>query len=150
MRVSMRYVFHCSGHENIRAKHTKTIEFTKDTELTPKGDCIIGVGADFDLPSVKKLRGRIRITVEVGGVEDSFRAVVNPEYADDHEMVFRRSRYQSKRTLGVSLNKGAIGLDREIVRLMKSPQARMKVTLECVEKGATRRRKTRPMEPRGI
>lgn len=136
----MRHIFHCFGHENIRAKHTKTIEFTKDAHLTLRGDCIIGVGADFDLLSVKRLRGRIRITVEVNGLQDTFRAFVNPDFDDDHEMVFRKSRFRSKRTLGVNLNKGAISLNRNIVRLMRDPKARMKVILECVEKGKERSR----------
>jgi hypothetical protein len=131
----MRHIFHCFGHENIRAKHAKTIEFTKDVHLTPRGDCIIGVRADYDANSVKRLRGRIRITVEVNGLQDTFRASVNPAFDDDHEMVFRRSRFRSKRTLGVNLNKGAIHLDRGIVRLMRDPQAKMKVTLEPVGKG---------------
>jgi len=137
MRAFMRYVFHCFGHENIRAKHGKTIEFTKDAQLTPRGDCIIGVRADFDLRSVKRLRGRIRITVEVNGLQDTFRALVNPDYDDDHEMVFRKSRFRSKRTLGLDLNKGAIGLNRDIVRLMRDPQAQMSVTLECMGKDKT-------------
>jgi len=127
----MSYAFYCFGHENIRAKHAKTIEFTRDAHLSTRGDCIIGVRADFDLSSVKRLRGRIRITVEVNGLQDTFRALVNPDFDDDHEMVFRRSGCRSKRTLGVYLNKGAVGLDREIVRLMRDSQAKMKVTLEC-------------------
>ena len=131
----MRYIFRCFGHENIRAKHVKTIEFTKDAHLTPRGDCIIGVRADYDLQSVKRLQGRIEVTVEVDGLRDTFRASVNPAFDDDHEMVLRRSRFRSRRTLGMNLNKGAAGLDRDIVRLMRDPQAQMQVTLECVGKG---------------
>jgi hypothetical protein len=131
----MKYVFHCTGHENIRAKHHKTIEFTKDTSLTPQGDCIVGLGADFDLAGVKRLEGRVKITVEVGGLQDTFWAFVNPGFDDDQEMVFRRSTFRSKRTLGIRLNKGAIALDRGIVQLMRDPTAEMKVTLE--DAGAT-------------
>jgi hypothetical protein len=144
----MRYVFHCWGHENIRAKHPKTIEFTKDAHLTPRGDCIIGIRADFDLPSVKRLSGRIRITVEVNGLQDTFQAFVNPDFDDDYEMVFRKSGFRSKRTLGINLNKGAIGLKRDIVRLMRNPKAKMKVILECVGRGE-RRPKDGGLEPGG-
>ena len=148
--MSVRYVFHCHGHENIRAKHNKTIEFTKDEDLTPRGDCIIGVGADFDLLTVKGLAGWIRISVEVDGVQDTFSAFVNPDFGDDHEMVFRRSRFRSKRTLGVSLNKGAFGLKRDIVQSMRNPKARMKVTLECVGKDVKRLRGERVGEAREV
>jgi hypothetical protein len=133
----MRHEFHCCGHENIRAKHHKTIEFTKDTDLTLRGDCIIGLGADYDLATVKRLEGQVRITVEVGGLQDRFRAIINPGFDDDREMVFRRSTFRSKRTLGIRLNKGAISLNRDIVQLMRDPTARMKVTLESAE-GTTR------------
>lgn len=134
----MKCTFHCFGHKNIRAKHSKTIEFTKDEHLTPKGDCIIGVRADYDLTNVKRLHGRIRIAVEVGGLQDQFWASINPEFDDDHEMVFRRSGFRSKRTLGMNLNKGAIGLKRDIVRLMRNPEAIMRVTLEYVGEGKKR------------
>ena len=53
----MRFEIKFSGHENIRSTHKKTIEITKDSELTTKGDCIIGVNASYsclDLPSSLK------------------------------------------------------------------------------------------------
>jgi hypothetical protein len=130
----MKHVFYCFGHENIRARHTKTIEFTKDAHLTPRGDCIIGVMADFDVHILKRMKGRIRVTVEVGGMQDTFRAYVNERFDDDHEIVFRKSGFRSKRTLGVNLNKGANRLDRDIAQLMKHAHSRMKVTLECAER----------------
>ena len=53
----MRYQIHFLGHPNIRSNHKKTIEITKDSHLTPQGDCIIGVSATSgcaDLPSELK------------------------------------------------------------------------------------------------
>jgi hypothetical protein len=133
----VKYIFHCFGHENIRARHGKTIEFSKDCELTARGDCIIGVRADFELAAVKKLAGKIRITVEVEGLSDRFYALINPDFGDEREMVFRKSRYNSGRTLGFNLNKGAIGLNREIVQLMKKPTTGMRVTLEEISRERT-------------
>ena len=34
-----------TGHENVTAEHTSTLEFTSDDWLTPAGDCILGVEA---------------------------------------------------------------------------------------------------------
>lgn len=129
------YVFYCYGHENIRATHPKTIEFTKDTDLTVRGDCIVGVRATFDASELKKLKGKVQITVEVNGLQDVFKAVINPYFDDDHEIVFRKSRYSSRRTLGNQLSKGSNRLDRDIVELMQTPDTVMKVTVEEVEKG---------------
>ena len=124
------YTFHCRGHENIRARHAKTIEFTRETEITPRGDCIIGVSADFDVGLLRALSGKIRLTVAVGDLTDTFHAVINPDFSDPEEMVLRRSRYNTPRTFGFLLNKGAIGLKRDIVAAMKSSDAVMRVTIE--------------------
>ena len=49
------FQFPCYGHENILSTHKTTIEFTKDSELTLDGDCILGIKADFN--SIRALRG---------------------------------------------------------------------------------------------
>jgi len=130
----MKYVFSCCGNENIRATHAKTIEFTKARDMTPRADCIIGTRAEFDVSELKKLSGKVRITVEAGGLEDIFKARINPNFNDDTEIVFRKSRYDSKRTLGFGLSKGSNRLDRDIVKIMQNPEAVMKVTIEEMKK----------------
>ncbi|MDH5659201.1 MAG: DUF371 domain-containing protein, partial [Nitrosopumilus sp.] len=53
----MRFEIQFSGHENIRSNHQKTIEITKESHLTPQGDCIVGVNATAscaDLPETLK------------------------------------------------------------------------------------------------
>ncbi len=130
-----RCFFFCQGHPNIRARHYKSIEFTRDQDLTRGGTCILGVAADFDAKEVGKLSGRIKIVVEVGDKRDWFTAVINPEFDHPRQMVFRRSRYRSAGTLGWKLNKGAHLLDRDIVQSMKDPSARMRVTLIELDRG---------------
>ncbi|MBD0360642.1 MAG: DUF371 domain-containing protein, partial [Nitrososphaeraceae archaeon] len=34
------------GHPNVQSLHPRALEITKNTELTLRGDCIIGVGAN--------------------------------------------------------------------------------------------------------
>jgi hypothetical protein len=133
----MRCSFHCFGHPNIRAKHHKTIEFTKDRDVTRTGTCIVGVRADFDADALRQLSGKVRVTLTVDALSDAFTAVVNSRFDDDHEVVFRRSRYPSKRTLGIFSSKVAIGLNRDLVRRMQDPAARMTVTIE--ERAKSRR-----------
>ena len=53
----MKYEIEFFGHENIRSNHKKTIEITKESHLTPRGDCIVGVNANSscaDLPEELK------------------------------------------------------------------------------------------------
>lgn len=66
----MKYIFTCYGHENITCKHKTTLEFTKDSELSLKGDCIVGVKADFSIKEIRRFveslgnNKKITITME--------------------------------------------------------------------------------------
>src|SRR3712207_8641613 len=42
------------GHPNIRLLHPKSIEVTKGSYLTPRGDCIIGIKADKACTDIKE------------------------------------------------------------------------------------------------
>jgi len=88
------------GHENIQCSHSSTIEITKDTFLTTKGTCILGINATkacFDLsPNVKeKIQNgnRFNIIIKVDNLIETF-------YGNGHkdltlyskkDMVFRKS-----------------------------------------------------------
>ncbi len=54
----MQFEIPFTGHKNIRSLHEKTIEITKDSKLTPSGDCIIGINSLYgckEIPSqIKK------------------------------------------------------------------------------------------------
>jgi hypothetical protein len=94
--------FTANGHPNIRSTHRLTFEFTKDRDVTPKGDCIIGVAADFRLDELKKVLAfpRLRITITVGKDMITATAKTNPDFGSDHEIVVRRGVFVSDRTLG--------------------------------------------------
>ena len=47
--------FTAFGHPNISATHKATLEFTKDTGLTAKGTCVVGIKAAYSLQDFKKL-----------------------------------------------------------------------------------------------
>ena len=65
----MIYKFYAFGHPNIQATHKTTLEFTKDEYVSLRGDCIIGIDADFDLKSLKKFiktfkNNKVTITIK--------------------------------------------------------------------------------------
>ena len=131
----MRYTFRCRGHQNIKALHPRTVEFTRDEHLTERGDCIIGIKADFEKDKLRGFQKKVRIIVEVDGLTDRFKAYVNPHFDHDREMVLRKSRYRSPRTFATDLNRGSNKLDRRIVELMRDPLKIMTVTIESMGKG---------------
>ena len=48
------------GHANIRSVHPRTIEITKDPNLTLRGDCIVGIGANKSCSDLSQILGRLR------------------------------------------------------------------------------------------
>ncbi len=124
------YSFFCYGHGNILATHAKTFEFTKDSELSLEGDCIIGLKADFSLIKLKKFldgKEKINIIVSCDGIEDNMECNVNKKFNSAHEIVFRKSEFISSRTLGVRCDKGASDIDRELIEKMKNPENKIEV-----------------------
>ena len=111
----MRFSFH--GHSNVLSTHRTTLEFTKDDHLTKRGDCIVGVRADYELEQIRPLlsKDRLLMTIEVEDMADRVEFVPNPDFNDREEMVVRTSDYISKRTLGIHASKASVDLDRKMI-----------------------------------
>ena len=135
-------VVRARGHPNIRATHPTTFEITREEHLTPRGDCIIAVGADKgarDLSEAFKEAARreeaeITITIEVPsrGLREVVRARGHPGLAFDHptDMVIRKSDYVCGRTVAIRADKAARDLPRELVEALKDPEVEIIVKLE--------------------
>ena len=127
------------GHENIQATHKTTLEFTKDTHLSKKGDCIVTVAADKALADLnaefkEKLRKphvTLTIIIEVGEFVEQVNAHGSPQLILTHptDMVIRKSGYICNRTLAVHADKAAQDLSRNLVEKLKNPQQKVKITL---------------------
>jgi uncharacterized protein len=126
--------FFIFGHKNILATHKNTIEFTKDEEVSSKGDCILGVRADFNRSSIREILkfDIIKVTIKIDDTEDSLEAQVNKDFDDDHEIVIRIGEFASKRTLGIRASKAARNIDRKIVNLLKTDDAKAEVIIEGI------------------
>ena len=120
--------FFIYGHPNISAKHKTTLEFTKDKEVSKKGDCIVGVKASFSFSKIKKLLNKKRIKIIIG--KEKIIADVNPDFNDKKEIVIRKSDFKSKRTLGINANKAAVDLSRKLVKRLQDPKEKIKVKIK--------------------
>lgn len=122
----MEYSFTCYGHENITCKHKTTLEFTKDDDLSLKGDCIIGVKADFSLVQLKNFikslgnNNKITITIKNNIAEnkiiEKINAEINPCFDSDKEMVIRKSDFADKRTFAINADKAACDLNKDLIK----------------------------------
>lgn len=116
---------HCFGHANVRAFHRTTFEVTKEADLSPAGDCIIGVSADkgaADLdPALKALladdRAEVTTRLHAGGIEVVVRSHGSAALTLDHpaDLVWRRSAFACGRTVTVGSDTVAGTIDRRLV-----------------------------------
>lgn len=130
----MDYEIGFSGHANIRSLHPRTIEITRETHLTPSGDCIIGVGAAAacaDLPAglaglLRSADTAVTVTIRAGGCEYVVRGRGDPGLQLSHpgDIVIRRSGFVCPRTLAVGCDGASDSVPRGMVRALQEPGAR--------------------------
>jgi hypothetical protein len=135
----IREVIFGYGHENIQATHKTTLEFTKDTHLSKKGDCIVAVATDKALADLsaefkekmRKPHAKLIITIEADTIIEQVTAHGSPKLILTHptDMVIRKSDYICNRTLAVHADKAAQDLSRDLVEKLKNPKQKVKITL---------------------
>ncbi|NOZ82163.1 MAG: DUF371 domain-containing protein [Candidatus Micrarchaeota archaeon] len=135
----MKFVFYGRGHENIKAEHETTIEFTKEHTLTQRGDCIVAVSCEAacaDLPEKlkRKLKSgcKVRIEIRACGFSETIEAYGHPDLVLEHptDIVIRKSEFIDSRTLCIRANKSAAGLDRRLVKTLKNKNTRVEIIIE--------------------
>ena len=130
----MKYEIEFFGHENIRSNHKNTIEITKESNLTPRGDCIIGVSASSscaDLPEelknkLKNSQTNIHFLIKVD--DDEF-ILEGKGHSDltlthDEDIVLRKSNFTCPRTLSVKCDKASDLVPREMVTKLQNPKTK--------------------------
>ena len=135
----MRFEIQFSGHQNIRSDHKKTIEITKETELTVRGDCIIGVNSSsgcFDLPDSLKeklqdSKSKVQFLIKVEGHEFIVKGKGHEGLTLTHtkDIVIRKSDFISSRTLAVKCDKASDLLPKEMVDLLQDPKTKGTFTI---------------------
>ena len=135
----MKFEIEFSGHENIRSNHQKTLEITKESHLTPQGDCIIGVNAasacsDLPLELKEKLKDsdtKVKFSIKVEDFEFNVEGKGNSELTLTHseDIVIRKSDFVCPRTLSVKCDKASDLLPREMVKLLQNPKTKGTFTI---------------------
>ncbi len=134
-----KIVFTAFGHKNVLLTHRTTLEFTKHSSLTKKGDCIVGVKADFSLEKIKKFfsenpesktKGKkIVLMLRAGNSQERITAVPNRNFSSEEEMVIRKGEFISERTFATNSDKAAKELSRDFVEKLKSPLCKIYVEI---------------------
>lgn len=127
------------GHENILATNKNTFEFTKDSHLTKRGDCIIAVAADKTVKDLsygfkkilRKNSAKLTIVIQVSDEKEVIKALGNPKLTFNHprDSVVRKSSYICDRTLAIKASKTAKDFSRSLVRKLQNSQQKVDITL---------------------
>ena len=130
----MRFEIPFHGHKNVRSLHPKTIEITKDSNLTVSGDCIIGVNAThscFDIPlQMKKIlqnpKSEVTCTILVQDFSFKIKGRGNDKLTltNPHDIVIRKSNFTCPRTLATNCNFGSDSIPRKIVKSLQNPEVK--------------------------
>ncbi len=136
----MIYKFNAFGHPNITATHKTTLEFTKDSVLSLKGDCIVGINADFKPDELRKFISKVKnkkilITIQAasnGSINEKITAEINNGFQSDKEIVVRKTGFLSERTLAVNSSKAAGDLSRQLVGFLQKNSNNVCVTLDAI------------------
>ena len=129
-----------SGHKNILSLHKKTIEITKDSELSVSGDCIIGTNSSLvciDLP--EKFKKKIQnqdTTIVFTIVADEHSFSIHGKGSDKltlkhtTDIVLRRSAFTCSRTIAIKCDKASDDIPRTMVKKLQNPKTSGKLIIE--------------------
>ena len=130
--VEDQVIFH--GHPNVQCLHNRAIEVTMDTNLTLRGDCIIGVGANKackDLnPKLQNLlktdNSFVRVSIIAGNLSCDLNGMGSSRLLllDSRDIVIRKTSFACSRTLCMNCDKSSSDISREMVQMLKDPQTK--------------------------
>jgi hypothetical protein len=131
-----------TGHKHVLSLHEKTLEITKDNNLTPKGDCIVGVNSNIsciDLPDKmkKKIRdpkSKIKFTLKVGKFSFKIEGHGSEKLTLKHvsDIVLRKSAFTCSRTIAINCDKASSDIPRDLVSLLQNPQTNGTMIIEVL------------------
>lgn len=121
------------GHPHVTGRHAKTLELTAADRISARASCVVGVASAFPA-GLRELRGRVRLSLSVGGLTAAVEGEVNPGYAAADHLIVRRSDVLDPDTFLVNASAAAADLPRELVAALAHPDAT--VTVTATELGA--------------
>jgi hypothetical protein len=127
------------GHKNVSSLHKSTFEITKDTEIGPTADCIIGVDMNnsmLNFPEEFKTKiadsnTRIKVILDTENGHDEIHGFGHEDLTLTHptDIVCRTSDFTCSRTLMIHADKAAKDLDSSLIEDLKNEKV-MDVTIK--------------------
>ena len=138
----MKLTIPFTGHEQVLSLHEKTLEITKESNLTPQGDCIVGVNSGIsciDLPEkmkekIQNPKSKITFTLKVGKFTFKIQGQGSKKLTLKHvsDIVLRKSAFTCSRTIAINCDKASSDIPRDFVNLLQNPQTKGKMIIEVL------------------
>ena len=122
------------GHKNVSSMHKSTFEITKDLEIGPTADCIIGVAMDNSMNDFSdEFKAKITVILDTENGHDEIVGFGHDDLTLTHptDIVCRTSGYVCPRTLMINADKAARDLDSDLIEDLKN-EKEMEVTIILV------------------
>ena len=129
------------GHKNVTSHHKSTFEITKDAEIGPTADCIIGTDMDksmFDFPDefknvIADSNTKIQVILDSENGHDEITGYGHEDLTLTHptDIVCRTSDFTCSRTLMINSDKAARDLDSALIEDLKNEKS-MEVTIKIL------------------
>jgi hypothetical protein len=139
----MIFKIYSKGHENVTSNHRSTFEITRDGEIGPTADCIIGVDMDktmSDFPEELKDKiadsnTKIIVELKTENAHDEITGFGHEDLTLTHptDIVIRKSDYTCSRTLMIRADKAARDLDEDLISDLKNGKI-LEFTIKICEK----------------
>ena len=112
----MIFKLKAKGHKNVSSLHKSTFEITKDVDIGPTADCIIGVD------KIANSDTRIKVVLDTENGHDEITGYGHEDLTLTHptDIVCRTSDYTCSRTLMIKADKAARDLDKELIEDLKN------------------------------
>ena len=127
------------GHRNVSSLHKSTFEITKDAEIGPTADCIIGVDMNNSMlnfpeefkEKIADSNTRIKVILDTENGHDEINGFGHEDLTLTHptDIVCRTSDYTCSRTLMIRADKAARDLDGNLIEDLKNEKV-MEVTIK--------------------
>ena len=138
----MKLTIPFTGHEQVLSLHEKTLEITKESNLTPQGDCIVGVNSGIsciDLPEkmkekIQNPKSKITFTLKVGKFTFKIQGQGSKKLTLKHvsDIVLRKSAFTCSRTIAINCDKASNDIPRDLDSLLQNPQTKGRMIIEVL------------------
>lgn len=137
--IIMIFKIKTKGHKNVTSLHKSTFEVTKDPEIGPTADCIIGTDMDksmLNFPNdfkekIANSNTKITVILDTENGHDEITGFGHENLTLTHptDIVCRKSDYTCSRTLMIKADKAACDLDSNLIEDLKNEKL-MEVTIK--------------------